>query len=78
MRKQFGNPKSDIEQPILDYELHQYRLFPYLASAFSIRNTFVYIKQSWNVNQKKIFKPGNFTLNELHALLSAMKAFVSW
>lgn len=44
LRKQFGSPKSNTEQALLDYELHQYRLFPYLAGAWSLRNMTVFVK----------------------------------
>ena len=33
MRKQFG-PSPDNELPILEYQTHQCRLFPHIASGF--------------------------------------------
>lgn len=37
VRKQFG-PSRDNEIPILEYQLHQYRLMPLLANCFIWRN----------------------------------------
>ncbi|XP_018014584.1 peroxisomal acyl-coenzyme A oxidase 3 [Hyalella azteca] len=34
VRRQFGPPSADEEIPVLDYPLHQWRLFPYLACAY--------------------------------------------
>lgn len=45
MRKQFGSPKEKHESALLEYQLHQYRLFPYLAGCWSIRNMVVFIKR---------------------------------
>lgn len=33
MRKQFGPDRNGTEVPIIDYQLHQWRIFPYLAAA---------------------------------------------
>src|SRR6185437_1919228 len=37
VRKQFGPTESE-ELPIIDYQMQQWRLFPYLASCFVFRN----------------------------------------
>lgn len=33
LRKQFGPDRNGTEVPIIDYQLHQWRIFPYLAAA---------------------------------------------
>lgn len=33
IRKQFGPDRNGTEVPIIDYQLHQWRIFPYLAAA---------------------------------------------
>lgn len=35
MRRQFGKPEDKEEQPLIEYPLHQYRLFPYVASTIA-------------------------------------------
>ncbi|XP_019854129.1 PREDICTED: peroxisomal acyl-coenzyme A oxidase 3-like [Amphimedon queenslandica] len=37
VRKQFG-PSADVEVPLLEYQLHQYRLFPYLAATYCFQH----------------------------------------
>lgn len=54
MRKQFGSPGKP-ESALIDYALHQYRLFPYLGTMFSLRNVLHFITEQWSKNQKKIF-----------------------
>ena len=78
MRKQFGSPKEKIEQSLIDYQLHQYRLFPFLAQTWSFRNIEMYIKNQWHAQQKNIFKADSSKLAELHALISVIKATTSW
>jgi acyl-CoA oxidase len=48
MRRQFGKPGEKEETPLIEYPLHQYRLFPYLANvfAFLLASNEVYLK--WN------------------------------
>ena len=79
LRKQFGgDPKTNVEQPLIDYEMHRYRLFPLVAQAFSIRNIGNYMRETWFSYSKKIFKPGNFKMAELHSLLTCQKAYSTW
>ena len=78
MRKQFGNPNSKDETRLIEYPLHQMRLFPLLAGNWSLGNVCLFIKKQWTLHQSKIFKPGNFRLAELHALISVTKAISSW
>jgi hypothetical protein len=35
MRRQFGKPGEKEEIPLIEYPLHQYRLFPYLGQVFA-------------------------------------------
>lgn len=35
MRRQFGKPEDKEEQPLIEYPLHQYRLFPHVANTIA-------------------------------------------
>jgi acyl-CoA oxidase len=77
MRTQFGKPGEE-ETSLIEYPLHQYRLFPYLASiwAFNLMNSVVL--ELWGKNTKKLFIPNNPKLAEVHAVISVMKAMATW
>lgn len=55
MRRQFGKPGEKEEIPLIEYPLHQYRLFPYLGNvfAFLLASNKVYI--DWNEISKDLF-----------------------
>ena len=77
MRTQFGKPGEE-ETSLIEYPLHQYRLFPYLASiwAFNLMNSVVL--ELWGKNTKKLFIPNTPKLAEVHAVISVMKAMATW
>jgi len=79
MRRQFGKPGESEEIPLIEYPLHQYRLFPYLANIFAYLFASNQIYHSWNEISKKLFdlKSQN-SIGELHATISALKAVHSW
>ena len=77
MRKQFAGPGSKAETALIEYELHQYRLFPYLAYAFSFRNASYFLVDEWS-KLTDLYKPGNSKLSELHALSTGLKAISTW
>ena len=78
MRQQFGSPRSRQESFLVDYQLHQYRLFILMAKCFSLNNSFQYLADNWAKNQKKMMQPGNFKTAELHAIISVIKPITSW
>jgi acyl-CoA oxidase len=79
MRRQFGKPGEAEEIPLIEYPLHQYRLFPYLANIFAFLFASNQIYHSWNEISKSLFdlKSQN-SIGELHATISALKAVHSW
>lgn len=55
MRRQFGKPGDPEEIPLIEYPLHQYRLFPYLGNVFAqlLASNEVYL--NWNEISKDLF-----------------------
>lgn len=78
LRTQFGLAHSKEECSLLDYQLQQHRIFPYYARAVGGVKASHFIHALWNKNLKKIFKPGNFKLAEVHAMISCLKAVNTW
>lgn len=79
MRRQFSKPGETEEIPLIEYPLHQYRLFPYLANviAFLLASNKVYV--DWNEISKDLFNSSaQQSIGELHATISALKAVHSW
>ncbi|KAK6637955.1 hypothetical protein RUM44_008378 [Polyplax serrata] len=79
-RKQFG--PADDELPVLEYQLQQWRLFPYLADAYAYTVLGLATAQAFvDFNIMSAFK-NTEELNifgiELHALISSAKPLVSW
>lgn len=75
-RRQFGPPKSP-EVPLLSYPQVRYRLIPMIASSFAMKTAGKLVLNLWFENQKIIFDSNNPQLVELHAVLSAVKSFVT-
>ncbi|XP_077292110.1 peroxisomal acyl-coenzyme A oxidase 3-like [Arctopsyche grandis] len=82
LRKQFGSNDSE-ETPILEYPLHQWRLFPYMAAATVFKlfvpefiNVYLETVQKSNAGEK--FEELNLMVSELHAMVSAIKPVITW
>lgn len=82
VRRQFG-PTEDEEIPVLEYQMQQWRLFPYLAAAYALE----YFSKSLFENFVEFFagvlaKQKNQRQadlgHEIHALSAASKPLVSW
>lgn len=78
MRTQFGKPGQKIETPLIEYPLHQYRLFPLVANTVATMFVGGRILELWGKNIKRLFIPNNPKLIELHALVSVSKSLSSW
>ncbi|XP_066246388.1 peroxisomal acyl-coenzyme A oxidase 3-like [Euwallacea similis] len=78
VRKQFG-PK-DLEIPILEYQTHQYRLLPYVATVYILNNFNNYLSKVFKTYTKNINSGDNlmFLGIELHAIISAAKPVSGW
>lgn len=69
-RRQFG-PEGGSEVPILNYRMHQKRLFPYLAKAYAIHFGLQYVTQRF-IHKKEE------EMQEIEALAAGMKAYSTW
>lgn len=69
-RRQFG-PDGGSEVPILNYRMHQRRLFPYLAKAYAIHFALQYVTNRF-IHRKED------EMQEIEALAAGMKAYTTW
>ena len=78
MRRQFGKPGEKDEVPLIEYPLHQYRLFPYVANtiAFTLAANKAY--DIWTDTLPELFDPDSKKVAELHGITSALKGIHSW
>ena len=78
VRTQFG-PVGKPEQPLLDYQITQYRLIPLVANAIIYRIAGQSVSEFWSQRREIILKDfKNPAVNEFHALVSALKPICSW
>ncbi|KAK9877073.1 hypothetical protein WA026_016102 [Henosepilachna vigintioctopunctata] len=82
VRKQFG-PEGQQEVAILEYQTHQHRLLPHLASAYVIRIFSDYLSpEFYKFTLDSIMDPKNETLPdrgiEIHAISSGCKPVAGW
>ncbi|XP_014300019.1 peroxisomal acyl-coenzyme A oxidase 3 [Microplitis demolitor] len=86
VRKQFASSLSGdkaIESPIIEYELHQWRLFPYLAAASIFRIFMTEFTEVYVENVEKSMGGGNIPnlsqiVGEIHSIVSAIKPLITW
>lgn len=84
IRKQFGPDRHGPETSIIEYPLHQWRLFPYLASACVLKVTVYNLSDVYlRTVEKSQADTNGFEIltqivSELHALISASKAMFTW
>jgi len=82
VRCQFGAPKKP-EQPVLDYQIQQYRLLPFLAGTFAMSCFCNWLCEKYE-SVTRLAKAGNVTpefiqMNqEMHALSSGAKPVTTW
>ncbi|KAF7287320.1 hypothetical protein GWI33_001685 [Rhynchophorus ferrugineus] len=87
LRKQFGpNGEGDNtkdEWPLIEYQLHRWRLFPHMAAAAVLR-TFVlsftdtYLSAVELSTTSNEFQNLSDMVSEVHAIVSSAKAIVTW
>lgn len=69
-RRQFG-PEGGSEVPILNYRMHQRRLFPLLAKAYAVHFGLQYLTHRF-INKKEE------EMQEIEALAAGMKSYSTW
>jgi acyl-CoA oxidase len=83
IRRQFKPEHSKNEQEkelkIMDYQTHQYRVLPWLATAYaihftSLRTLYMYERVSHDLNNGRV----TATFNDLHSITAGLKAASTW
>jgi len=82
VRVQFG-PKDNSEIPVIEYQLQQYRLLPYLAGTISMHFFCEWLSQKYNylvnLQMKGEISENFLAMNEeMHAISSGAKPSVTW
>ncbi|XP_034667882.1 peroxisomal acyl-coenzyme A oxidase 3 [Drosophila subobscura] len=84
VRKQFGPERQGAEMAIVEYQLHQYRIFPYLAAACvqkiaveELTSTYLEIIARSQADSNG-FDILTQNAAEIHALISASKPRITW
>lgn len=80
VRRQFKSQQTGEERQILDYQTHQFRLFPVLGLTYSIvlaSNSFVAKYVQYEDKLKENEEPF-MLLREIHALCSTLKPLATW
>lgn len=77
-RKQFSRQKGGPEVCILDYPLHQSRLFPLFAKAFMTYVSVADLWSDWSAEAPNLADPNNKNVTYLHLLTSSMKPCSTW
>lgn len=77
-RKQFARKKDLPETHILDYPLHQARIFPLFARGFMEMITMQNVWEEWTANSQSIMDPSQKSGEYFHLLSSALKATNTW
>lgn len=84
LRKQFGPEKDAPEVAIIEYQLHQWRIFPYLAAACVLKIAVVELTNTYLEIIERSQKDSNgFELltqivSEIHAVISSSKPMITW
>ena len=77
LRKQFRNDRKE-EVPVIQYQLQQFKLFPFLAKSFAMQCSFRKILDLIQVCNQEIANNNFQNLQEIHVILSGSKAFYTW
>ncbi|XP_055389389.1 peroxisomal acyl-coenzyme A oxidase 3 [Condylostylus longicornis] len=84
LRKQFGHERNGPEVPIIEYQLHQWRIFPYLAAAcvlrvFAVQISGTYLKTVEDCqSESNAFEVFSQLVGEFHAIISSSKPLLTW
>jgi len=78
VRRQFPDPTEKEEQQILNYQSHQFRLMPLLATCYALHFTAQQTKKKFEQLQEDL-ETGDITnLGGVHATSAGLKAFSTW
>ncbi|GAB0095269.1 Acyl-coenzyme A oxidase [Sergentomyia squamirostris] len=79
-RKQFGPDGSNEEWSVLEYQSQQFRLFPYLASAYALNifSKWIFLRYNENIMSGFLGQDVADRGMEIHALSSTTKPVCSW
>lgn len=77
MRRQFAKPGEKEETPLIEYPLHQFRLFPYVAKVVGNLVASNKVFDLWNEAKAEMYDPKSVKMQELHAITSAMKGVMT-
>mmetsp|Transcript_12778 Transcript_12778/g.14575 ORF Transcript_12778/g.14575 Transcript_12778/m.14575 type:complete len:203 (+) Transcript_12778:214-822(+) len=77
-RKQFSRNKNSPETAILDYPLHQSRLFPLFSKSFMTLISVSKLWKEWISNAGNLTDSHNKNVEYLHLLTSSMKPASTW
>lgn len=84
IRKQFPLQRGDNEIPIIEYQLHQWRIFPYLAAACVLKVATQNLTEAYyevieiSHSENADFEELSNRVAELHALVSTFKPLTTW
>ncbi|XP_063699485.1 peroxisomal acyl-coenzyme A oxidase 3 isoform X2 [Culicoides brevitarsis] len=84
LRKQFGYERNGKEVPIIEYQMHQWRIFPYLAAACVMKVAVFELTEIYLETIQKSQKEQNGfemlsqAVAEIHALVTSSKAISTW
>uniref|UniRef100_A0A1I8Q5I1 Acyl-coenzyme A oxidase n=1 Tax=Stomoxys calcitrans TaxID=35570 RepID=A0A1I8Q5I1_STOCA len=84
LRKQFGPEKSGPEVAIIEYQLHQWRIFPYLAASCVLKIAVNELTNKYlEIIEKSQEDSNGFELltqavSEIHAVISSSKPMITW
>ncbi|XP_015115558.1 peroxisomal acyl-coenzyme A oxidase 3 [Diachasma alloeum] len=86
VRRQFmssSQVKDPVETPIIEYELHQWRIFPYMAAGVVTRAFMTEFASEFFSNVEKSLATEEIPnireiVGELHAMISAIKPLLTW
>lgn len=83
VRRQFPDPSEKKEEQILNYQTHQHRLFPVMATCFAMHFVSVQMRKQFEelqeaLSKETLSKEDLSTLAGVHATSAGLKAFSTW
>jgi len=78
IRRQFPSSDQSVEEQILNYQTHQYRLIPMLANAYAFHFASIHMSKQHQSLIEAIDQDNLENLNVVHATSAGLKAFSTW